>query len=209
MFRNVSFESRRITDPTALRAISHPVRIALLELLAMDGPLTATQAGARLDQSPANCSFHLRTLARYGFVEEAEGGTGRQRPWQIVPQVTEVRDDELGPAGRVASATLVDLIWQREADQARTWQATRDQYPAQWREAADETHGVLFVTAAELAQFNRDVKELISGYVERADPARRPAGTLPVSMVLRTFPLRPPTDEPTTDQPPGKEAGTP
>jgi len=204
----------------ALRAISHPVRVALLELLAMDGPLTATQAGARLDESPANCSFHLRTLARYGFVEEAGGGTGRQRPWRIVSQVIEVPKDELGPAGRVISATLADLIWQREADQARTWQATRDQYPAQWRKAADEVHGLHFLTAAELAQFNRDVEELMSGYTERADPARRPAGTLPISMVLRTFPLRPPTDDAPTDDapghqpsddepPPGTEAGTP
>jgi DNA-binding transcriptional ArsR family regulator len=205
----VSFETRRITDPTALRAISHPVRVALLELLAMDGPLTATQAGARLDESPANCSFHLRTLARYGFVEEAERGTGRQRPWRIVPRVTEIRDDELGPAGRVASQALADVIRQREADQARTWQATRDQYPPQWREAADETHGLLFLTAAELAQFNRDVAGLIARYVERDDPARRPAGTLPVSMVRRTFPLRPPADEPSSDEPTGKETGTP
>ena len=48
--------------------------------------MTATQAGEALGESPANVSFHLRTLAKYGFVEEAPGGTGRQRPWRRVAQ---------------------------------------------------------------------------------------------------------------------------
>ncbi|HEX5494639.1 MAG TPA: helix-turn-helix domain-containing protein [Mycobacteriales bacterium] len=205
----MSFDTRRITDPRALRAISHPVRVALLELLAMDGPLTATQAGTRLDESPANCSFHLRTLARYGFVEEAEGGTGRQRPWQIVPQVTEVRGEEMGPAGQIATGALIDLIHQREADQAHTWRASRDRYPAAWREAAGELRGLVFLTATELAQLNRDIEHLLAGYAARADPARRPAGSLPVSMLLRTFPLRPPSDEPPAEQSPAREPGTP
>ena len=36
-----------------------------------------------MGESPANTSFHLRQLAKYGFVEEAEGGTGRRRPWKL------------------------------------------------------------------------------------------------------------------------------
>ena len=35
-----------------------------------------------MGESPANTSFHLRQLAKYGYVEEAEGGTGRRRPWK-------------------------------------------------------------------------------------------------------------------------------
>ncbi|ONI91704.1 hypothetical protein ALI22I_07475 [Saccharothrix sp. ALI-22-I] len=40
--------------------------------------------------TPANCSFHLRLLARHGFVEEAEGGVGRQRLWRLVEQETRI-----------------------------------------------------------------------------------------------------------------------
>lgn len=196
MLHNVSFETRRITDPTALRAISHPVRVALLELLAMDGPLTATQAGARLDESPANCSFHLRTLARYGFVEEAEGGTGRQRPWRIVPQSTELRGSEMAPAARVVAQSLVDLMRQREADQERTWQDTKEQFPPAWRRAASESHSLLFLTADELAELNREIHELLDRFTDRTDITRRPAGNLPVSILLRTFPTRLPAGEP-------------
>jgi hypothetical protein len=35
-----------------------------------------------LGESPASCAFHLRTLAKYGFVEKAGGGRSRERPWR-------------------------------------------------------------------------------------------------------------------------------
>jgi hypothetical protein len=51
----------------------------------------------RLDvKSPSNCSLYLRQLAKYGFVEEAEGGAGRRRPWRVVTigtRFTDVRED--------------------------------------------------------------------------------------------------------------------
>ncbi|WP_423202937.1 winged helix-turn-helix domain-containing protein [Micromonospora kangleipakensis] len=65
-----------------MRALSHPVRLALMEALG-EGPLTATQAGELIGEIPTTCSFHLRQLARYGFVEEAGGGRGRARPWRL------------------------------------------------------------------------------------------------------------------------------
>lgn len=71
-------QPRTLTDPQSLRALGHPVRLALLEAL-LAGPLTATQAGEIIGESPTTCSFHLRQLARYGFVEEAGGGAGRTR----------------------------------------------------------------------------------------------------------------------------------
>src|ERR1700748_3749041 len=73
---------REITDPLAMRALAHPIRLALLEALADAGTLTATEAGERVGESPANASFHLRQLAKYGYVEEAEKGAGRRRPWR-------------------------------------------------------------------------------------------------------------------------------
>ncbi|HWD74930.1 MAG TPA: helix-turn-helix domain-containing protein, partial [Solirubrobacteraceae bacterium] len=73
--------SVEVTDPRSLRGLAHPVRLALIGLLRREGPLTATQAGERIGESPASCSFHLRQLAKYGLVEEAGAGPGRRRPW--------------------------------------------------------------------------------------------------------------------------------
>src|SRR5690349_11230315 len=72
-----------VDDPQALRALSHPMRLALIDALSRQGPLTATEAGDLLDENPATCSFHFRSLAKYGFVEEAEQAKGRRRPWRL------------------------------------------------------------------------------------------------------------------------------
>lgn len=61
----------------------HPVRIALLDLLAEHGTLTSTQAAALLGQSSGLCSFHLRQLAELGLIEEAPHRGGKARPWQL------------------------------------------------------------------------------------------------------------------------------
>src|SRR3954447_19845445 len=81
----MAFEGpRELTDPKAMRAMAHPVRLALMEALNDAGTLTATEAAERVGESPSNCSFHLRQLAKYGFVGGAEGGKGRRRPWRNV-----------------------------------------------------------------------------------------------------------------------------
>src|SRR6516164_10072494 len=79
---------KRMTDPRALRALAHPLRLSLLGMLRTEGPLTATQAGELLGESSASCSFHLRQLAKYGLVEETGGGQGRERPWRATAMYT-------------------------------------------------------------------------------------------------------------------------
>src|SRR5215813_9030667 len=78
----------RLTDPRALRAYAHPVRMRLIGLLRTEGPLTATRAADLIGESSGTCSFHLRQLAKYGLVEEAEGGTGREKPWRATTTST-------------------------------------------------------------------------------------------------------------------------
>src|ERR1700750_2999656 len=71
---------RQVNDPGTMRALAHPLRWALLEELTHAGPLTATQASELLGETPANCAFHLRTLAKYGLVEEAAARAGPGPP---------------------------------------------------------------------------------------------------------------------------------
>ncbi|GAA3816743.1 MULTISPECIES: winged helix-turn-helix domain-containing protein [Amycolatopsis] len=61
----------------------HPVRVALLDLLAELGTVTANEAARRLGYSSGLCSFHLRQLARAGLIEEAPRGRGRIKPWRL------------------------------------------------------------------------------------------------------------------------------
>jgi predicted ArsR family transcriptional regulator len=160
-----------------MRAVAHPVRLGIMEHLAVNGPMTASQLADRLQQSPSNCSWHLRKLAEHGFVEEAEGGTGRQRPWQVVSQGMrwgEVDDSaELAQAG----AALSQLMVEREvARLARSRARIRTDTPT-WQEASDLTQSMMWLTAEELGEVNLAVRNLLTAKMDRLEhPERRPRG---------------------------------
>ncbi|MFD8234446.1 ArsR/SmtB family transcription factor [Streptomyces sp. NPDC059696] len=75
-------------DTAALKALTHPLRIQLLGLLRQDGPATASELAARTGESSASTSYHLRVLAKYAFIGEAEHRDGRERRWRALHTVT-------------------------------------------------------------------------------------------------------------------------
>src|SRR4051794_26459133 len=110
-------ELRVVTGARTMRALAHPVRIKLLELVTLRGPMTASQCAPLVGESPSSCSFHLRQLAKYGYVEEAPGGTGRNRPWQAVAIGHQWEPDEGSTvAARAASAALTEQFSERSAE---------------------------------------------------------------------------------------------
>ncbi len=169
---------REVTDPRAMRALAHPIRLALLDALADAGALTATEAGERVGESPANASFHLRQLAKYGFVEEAEGGTGRRRPWrlrQLGLRIEDVHDDpETERAGRELDRVFRDRVLAR----AQEGLEERHALPAEWRAATGMSRFQLYLTPAELETLGEDIRTLImSRFADRrSGTADRPAG---------------------------------
>lgn len=88
----VSEHHERVLDPEqdaeALKALTHPLRIRLLGILRQDGPATASELAVTTGQSSASTSYHLRVLAKYAFIAEAEHRDGRERRWQAVHSVT-------------------------------------------------------------------------------------------------------------------------
>ena len=190
-------ETRQISDAQTMRALSHPVRIAILETLGVEGPMTATEVGERIGESPTTCSFHLRQLAKYGFVEEAGGGKGRARPWRMKTLSIAIRGHD-SPEAELAAEVLGDMMLERQRDRYRTWQNTKAAYRSEWREAAGEDQYVVYLTAAELKQLREDLSELIHPRFEErlTDPSRRPPGSAPVEMFLFSYPLSPPADYP-------------
>jgi predicted ArsR family transcriptional regulator len=167
---------REITDPKAMRALAHPVRIALLEAFTDTDTLTATEAGERVGESPANASFHLRQLAKYGFVEEAEGGTGRRRPWKLKHRgmsFSDVHDDpEIAGAARVLGRTLRDRYLAR----AQRAHEERHALPKEWREVTGINQMGLYVTPQELATLNEEILALL---FERFGDRRTRSADLP------------------------------
>ncbi|WP_030959608.1 ArsR/SmtB family transcription factor [Streptomyces sp. NRRL S-378] len=87
-----SEDQKRVLDPeqdaAALKALTHPLRIRLLGMLRQDGPATASELAVRTGESSASTSYHLRVLAKYAFVAEAEHRDGRERRWRAVHALT-------------------------------------------------------------------------------------------------------------------------
>src|ERR1700722_4472239 len=153
---------RDVTDPKTLRALTHPVRLALLEALALEGPLTATAAGELIGESPTTCSFHFRQLAKYGFVEEADSGPGRLRPWKLVSvgmKFSDVTDD---PEMSVAAKSLERMVFDRAMSRFSSFIATKASFPKEWQEAAQSSVSILWVTPAELETVTRKVLGILN-----------------------------------------------
>ncbi|WP_243740532.1 helix-turn-helix domain-containing protein [Streptomyces sp. 8K308] len=158
---------------------AHPVRRALLDLLAELGTVTSTEAARRLGHSSGLCSFHLRQLARHGLIEEApHTGGGRIRPWRLRAPA------EPDPGFDLLARGLEDESYQR-------WLAHRDAAPEEWRR--DEAFSaVVHVTPAELARLGEQIRALLAPYQDRRG---RPAAAAPVAAIARLFPLVAPRDE--------------
>ena len=187
-------ELREITDARSLRALTHPVRLQLIELLSVEGPMTATQAGERIGESPTTCSFHLRQLAKYGFVTEAGGGRGRSRPWRMTSIGMRLTSNGEDPDFELAARALERLVHERQLARYQHWLETRATYPPAWRDAASDSQLVFYLTADELKALN---DELLALLVPRAlerleDPAKRPPGSTPVELLMFSFPTAPP-----------------
>jgi DNA-binding transcriptional ArsR family regulator len=179
---------RDIRDPTVMRALAHPTRLALLETLTVHGPMTATQASDYVDESPSSCSFHLRTLARHGFVEETGEGTGRQRPWRMVQLGNRIHPGN--DAGtRAAADALADLYLDRQLARFRRARAEAPSLPEAWRGVTSASEMVTWLTPAEAQQLEDEVMTLLVRYRERlGDPALRPPDSRPVETVYLTYP---------------------
>ena len=189
--RDVGLEPRDLgAEPLAMRALAHPIRLQLIEQLTFRGAMTATQARAHVGESPSSCSFHLRTLAKYGFVEEAEGGTGRQRPWQVVRSATPGSPAPDTPAARRDGGRGAG----RGGARPRPRAAGRVPRPPgrvrpEWTEAVVHANFGGWLTPDELSRIGDELLAMWRPYLDRLrDAGERPAGARLVHMFAHGFP---------------------
>jgi DNA-binding transcriptional ArsR family regulator len=179
-----------ITEPEAMAALAHPVRLALLSYLAATGPATASQAARAVGDTPSNCSYHLRVLAGYGLVGKADSADGRERPWQALVTGLDVADGGLEPgsAGYPEAAALLAIRIQRDQLLERGYLDRRAGVPGAWRAADQHAAYTLAVTPAELTALAGRLDELIRPYLAptRDDP---PRGAALVHLGLQAFVL--------------------
>jgi DNA-binding transcriptional ArsR family regulator len=162
-----------------------------MELLTVSGPLTATELADRLDETPANCSWHLRKLAEHDFVEEAGGGIGRQRPWKVRSVGLAWDEGDATPGELRAGRALEELLMERQVTRLHASRAQlHDDGDGDWSDATSVTQSASWLTVDELDDLNAELRSALERYADRiTDPGRRPPGSRLCEFVAWGVPL--------------------
>ena len=194
-FRKMSFTkttSPALQDPRAMRALAHPARLAILERLSTDGPLTATECAEVTGQSPSACSYHLRALAKWGLVEETEGEDLRERRWRVLgPFVIGDHDGPRRADVAAAEHALTAEVVSRSTRRVLDWLDASDDEPREWRMATNISSFNLLLTAAELDTVIAEIETLVGPYLARDRRESAPDGARLVHTHLSAVPSVP------------------
>lgn len=178
-----------LTDPQAVRALAHPIRLDLIELLGQ-GPMTAAECARALHSTQASCSFHLRQLAKYGFVAEAPAGTDRrERRWRLVDYEQHWSSDDPELTG-----ALDQVFARREGSRLVDWTMRAAHETAEWRSAAMLGGATVPLTPDELkdilGRLSEVVDHVVTTYGDRiGDRSTWPEGSRPVRLLMAATPL--------------------
>ncbi|MEU1387237.1 MULTISPECIES: helix-turn-helix domain-containing protein [unclassified Nonomuraea] len=189
-------ESVVVLDAKGLRALAHPVRVQLVDLLRKHGPSTATRLAERLGVNSGTASYHLRRLGAAGFVaEDTERGNARERWWRSVHHVTRLSDDELAErepeavlAYMQSIAALYSLRTQRTLNELSTM-------PAEWRRVLDLSSVALRITPEEGRRLREELTEVVDRYRRDTPGQPAPEGAARVSLITQLLPELPESPE--------------
>ncbi|WP_405141377.1 helix-turn-helix domain-containing protein [Sphaerisporangium sp. NBC_01403] len=183
-------DTYRVSDPQALKAVAHPLRVRLLGALRLDGPATATELAARFGESSGSTSYHLRQLARYGFVEQdPEQRDARERRWRSVHSYTSWSELELGgsPEGREAARFMRNRQIEVLVNDRERFESERESWGPAWVDAAGMADDIARLTPASVKllyeRFSALIREMEANDAGGPDVQR-------VSLHLAAFPTR-------------------
>ena len=150
-------------DARSLIALAHPLRIRIRDRLRREGPATASQLARQFGESSGATSYHLRMLARHGFVEPVpDRGTGRERWWAVVPQVLKIgRQFDDDPTTRDALRIVATEQHRLTEERLGRWLAEAASWSREWRESAADSVYVARLTSRQMAELSEELGRLI------------------------------------------------
>lgn len=186
------YREARVLDAGALRAMAHPMRVEIFEILSQYGPQTASSLAAMLGESSGATSYHLRALAKQDLIREVEGrGTARERWWERPAGGVEFGNPSSIPsaAGRAAMSFVVTETLTRQHHQLLHFVTSGpDREPEEWQQASLVSSATARLTVEQMAELSRRLQAVID---ETVDAYRNQTGegVRPVSLHANVFPL--------------------
>jgi hypothetical protein len=172
-----------VSGHTSLRALAHPLRWQIIDLLDSTGQATATQCAEALGETVASCAYHLGILGKYGYARQVAGHPGREKPWELSELPQNLSSADPGPASDAEAEAAVDAFLDHEMTKLKNRFRQRPKEPAEWQEGAGVLGETAWLTAAEMSATWAAMKELVLRYADRSrDPSRRPEGAREVRL---------------------------
>ena len=169
-----------------MEALAHRVRLELIDHLMASGPATASECARAVGDTPSNCSYHLRVLAKLGLVGEVASDDGRERPWEALITGFDIGSGDRKVGTTPHEARLEALTLQLDQRRAREYLARRGAEPARWRSADFYNAYTLRLTPKELAELRVKLDALIRPYIAATrEPA--PRGSALVHLGAQAF----------------------
>jgi DNA-binding transcriptional ArsR family regulator len=177
----------RELDARSLLALAHPLRIRMLNRLMRGDPATASQLAAELGESSGATSYHLRILARHGFVaEESDRGSRRERYWRAVAGGIHLPGYDLldDQTTRAATRVLVGEVHRQASEHLGRWVDESVGWSKEWQSASTDSVYTLHLDSTEAATLKKEIVAILARLRDR------PAGpdTAPVEVHLNIFP---------------------
>ena len=187
-FLCMSERFRNLEDARLMRAMAHPLRLRLIGTLRMDGPATASMLARRLSESSGATSYHLRILAKYGFIEDdRERNRGRERWWRAVDEGVQWSLDTDDRGMLEADRALGQQLVGEYTRWIERWYEEMPGWDRRWRAAANSTDQWFELTPAELRELANDVLAVLERYADRRE---RRDDTERALVVFYAFPQR-------------------
>jgi DNA-binding transcriptional ArsR family regulator len=189
-------EPEEITDAATLKALMHPLRRRILATLGRDGPATATTLAKALGQNSGATSYHLRELAKHGFIDEAtELAHGKERWWRMRPRdIRWPRHSKQSDEMRSVFGQLQQRAFADDLEHLARFLQRRDSI-GEWSDAFAFSRGATHMSIPEFHQFWEDYMALLRRYVRPESDS-----TPDMRRVLLRLMAFPDLDEPDLDE---------
>jgi hypothetical protein len=174
-------------DPMALRALAHPLRWKLIDVIGTEGSATATRCAEAVGESVASCSYHLGILAKYGYIELVPDQPGREKPWRLISWRQDLLPDGLDTEGALVAEAAMEAFLDHEFARTKHRLRRRSVEPEEWRDASRIAGMTTWMTSDELHEVSDQLMEIMTSFEERlTDPAARPEGARQVRLFVVT-----------------------
>jgi len=191
--RKTPAPQRRVLDAGALRALSHPLRVRIFDILAQEGPQTASTLAEILGESSGATSYHLRALARHDLIRELAGEHGGRERWWERPVggiVYDSRAVQGSPAGEAALQVAVAEVHRRRHEELMEFFSGRiDREPAEWADASSSMTSGISMTAEQTIDLIKRIEAVIDEASETYR-GQKGEGVRRVSVRADVFPLK-------------------